>query len=81
MTAIDLRPCWFRFDYGPIWDGFAHGSTWNGFDNVAVTRETLEKLPGGLGGATRSTVRPAELPSVCFRRKKRTRNAQPEHFY
>jgi hypothetical protein len=23
---------------------FSHGSTWNGFDNVAVTKETLDKI-------------------------------------
>ena len=39
-----MDPCKFTFDYGPIYEGFAHGSTWNGFDNVAVTKETLDKI-------------------------------------
>jgi hypothetical protein len=39
-----MKPCKFTFDDSPIYDGFAHGSTWNGFDNVAVTKETLEKI-------------------------------------
>ena len=43
-TAAALPPCRFRFDDGPTWEGFAHGSTWNGFDNVAATRETLERI-------------------------------------
>jgi hypothetical protein len=34
----------FTFDDGVVYDGFAHGSTWNSFDNVAVTRETLDKI-------------------------------------
>ena len=43
-TAHGMPPCRFRFDDGPTWEGFAHGSTWNGFDNVAVTRETLDRI-------------------------------------
>jgi hypothetical protein len=43
-TTTALPPCLFRFDDGPTWEGFAHGSTWNGFDNVAVTRETLDRI-------------------------------------
>jgi hypothetical protein len=39
-----MPPCRFRFDDGPTWEGFSHGSTWNGFDNVAVTRETLDRI-------------------------------------
>jgi hypothetical protein len=41
-----LIPCRFQFDLsdGPVFDGFALGSTWNGFDNIAVTRETLDKI-------------------------------------
>jgi hypothetical protein len=39
-----MKPCKFTFDDTPAYDGFAHGSTWNGFDNVAVTKETLEKI-------------------------------------
>jgi hypothetical protein len=44
MTAISMKPCKFTFNDDSIYDGFAHGSTWNGFDNVAVTKETLEKI-------------------------------------
>jgi hypothetical protein len=47
MKMIDqtaLPPCEFAFDIGPAWSGFSHGSTWNGFDNVAVTKETLDKM-------------------------------------
>jgi hypothetical protein len=44
VTISGLPPCRFRFDDGPTWEGFAHGSTWNGFGNVAVTRETLDKI-------------------------------------
>ena len=43
-TAAALPPCRFRFDDDPTWEGFSHGSTWNGFDNVAATRETLERI-------------------------------------
>ena len=39
-----MEPCKFTFDDEKVWDGFSHGSTWNGFDNVAVTKETLEKI-------------------------------------
>ena len=40
-----MKPCKFRFDYPEtIYHGFAHGSRWNGFDNVAVTKETLDKI-------------------------------------
>jgi hypothetical protein len=43
-TAIDMKPCKFTFDDETVYDGFAHGSTWNGFDNVAVTKETLDRI-------------------------------------
>ena len=39
-----MKPCKFTFDDEKVYDGFAHGSTWNGFDNVAVTKETLDKI-------------------------------------
>ena len=39
-----MERCKFEFDCGPAWEGFSHGSTWNNFDNVAVTKDTLEKI-------------------------------------
>jgi hypothetical protein len=42
--TVLLPPCRFRFDVGPTFEGFAHGSTWNGFDNVAVSKETLDRI-------------------------------------
>jgi hypothetical protein len=44
MKTITLTPCKFTFDDTPEFDGFSHGSKWNGFDNVAVTKEQLEKI-------------------------------------
>jgi hypothetical protein len=41
---MSMPPCRFKFDDGIVYDGFAHGCTWNGWDNVAVTRETLDKI-------------------------------------
>ena len=41
---MSMPTCKFTFDDGIVYEGFAHGSTWNGFDNVAVTRETLDKI-------------------------------------
>jgi len=46
-----MRPCKFSFDQEDlVYDGFAHGSTWNGFDNVAVTREVLDKIIADMCG-------------------------------
>jgi hypothetical protein len=39
-----MKACKFRFDDSPIYDGFAYGSTWNGFDNVAITKDTRDRI-------------------------------------
>jgi hypothetical protein len=44
QVSTDMPPSRFRFDDGPTWEGYSHGWTWNSFDNVAVTRETLDRI-------------------------------------
>lgn len=46
-----MPSCKFTFDDEVVFDGFSHKSTWNGFDNVAVTKETLDKLVEWAGDA------------------------------
>jgi hypothetical protein len=45
-----MTPCKFTFDDEKTYEGFSHGSTWNGFNNVAVTKDVLEKIIADMKG-------------------------------